>query len=207
MKAQIPKYQDALDEFIKSEFWKSLYEAAPQGAKGWLEAEFSASISKEEPPEGEDPDYHLYADRMNEATETYARLSFTSPALLSDRGRAAASGVYKILLLGEAAAVARAMGELSLPVSCFRSSPEVLELVPPGVDQGTGLARAADRLGIPREEVIAVGDGENDIPMLRWAGLGAAMGNAPEAVKAAADIVIPPCGEDGAAWLMETYML
>ena len=64
VKAQIPKYQDALDEFIKSEFWKSLYEAAPQGAKGWLEAEFSASISKEEPPEGEDPDYHLYADRM-----------------------------------------------------------------------------------------------------------------------------------------------
>ena len=62
-------------------------------------------------------------------------------------------------------------------------------------------------LGIPREETIAIGDGENDISMLRWAGLGIAMANAPENVKAAADVIAPACDEDGAAWAMEKYLL
>ena len=67
VKAQIEKYQEALDEFLENEYWADLYEQAPDGAKGWLEAEFAASISDEEPPEGEDPDFHLYADRMRKA--------------------------------------------------------------------------------------------------------------------------------------------
>ncbi len=149
----------------------------------------------------------LYADRMNEAADIYARLSFTSPAPLPDRDRAAASGVHKLLLLAEAPTIERAREEFALPLTAFPSSPEVLELVPPGVDKGAGLALAAKLLGVPRQEVIAVGDGENDIPMLRWAGLGAAMGNAPDSVKAAADIVIPSCEEDGAAWLINNYLL
>ena len=69
------------------------------------------------------------------------------------------------------------------------------------------LARVAEILGIPREETIAIGDGENDISMLRWAGLGIAMANAPENVKAAADVIAPACDEDGAAWAMEKYLL
>lgn len=64
MKAQIEKYQKALDTFLENDYWKQLYESAPDGAKGWLEAEFDASLSEEEPPEGEDPDYHTYADKM-----------------------------------------------------------------------------------------------------------------------------------------------
>ena len=64
MKAQIEKYQKALDEFMKNEFWRELYEMAPNGAKGWLEAEFDESESDEEPPDGPDPDAHLYMDRM-----------------------------------------------------------------------------------------------------------------------------------------------
>ena len=149
----------------------------------------------------------LYADRLNLAAEIYARLSSTSPARLTDRERAAASGVHKLLLLAEAPTIRRAREEFGLPLTAVLSSPEVLELVPPGVDKGAGLAAAAKLLGIPREEVIAVGDGENDIPMLRWAGLGAAMGNAPDDVKAAADIVIPSCDEDGVAWLIDRYLL
>ena len=64
MKAQIEKYQKALDVFMKNEFWRELYEMAPNGAKGWLEAEFDESESDEEPPDGPDPDAHLYMDRM-----------------------------------------------------------------------------------------------------------------------------------------------
>lgn len=92
-------------------------------------------------------------------------------------------------------------------MDCFASSPEALEIVPTGVNKAAGLARVAAILGIPREETIAIGDGENDISMLRWAGLGIAMANAPENVKAAADVIAPACDEDGAAWAMEKYLL
>lgn len=65
VKAQIDKYQEALDKFLKNDFWADLYKDAPDGAKGWLEAEFYASEHEEELPDDQpDPDYHLYADRM-----------------------------------------------------------------------------------------------------------------------------------------------
>ena len=64
MKARIEKYQKALDAFLEKDYWRTLYEEAPDGAKGWLEAEFDASLSDDEPPEGEDPDEHLYKDAM-----------------------------------------------------------------------------------------------------------------------------------------------
>ena len=93
------------------------------------------------------------------------------------------------------------------PLDCFTSGAGQLEIVAPGVNKGAGLARAAALLGIPQEETIAIGDGENDISMLRWAGLGIAMANAPDNVKAAADVIAPVCDEDGAAWAMEKYLL
>ncbi len=89
----------------------------------------------------------------------------------------------------------------------FCSSSVMLEFMRNDADKGTGLAALAARLGIAREEVIAIGDGENDIPMLRWAGLGVAMANAPDDVKAAADLIAPHCDEDGCAQIMEKYLL
>lgn len=65
VKAQIEKYQDALNEFMKNEYWAELYDMAPLGAKGWLEAEFYASENDDDlPDDKEDPDYNLYASRM-----------------------------------------------------------------------------------------------------------------------------------------------
>jgi hypothetical protein len=64
MKASIEKYQKALDEFMANEYWRALYEGAPDGAKKWLEAEFHASLSPESRPDGEDPDSHLYKDGL-----------------------------------------------------------------------------------------------------------------------------------------------
>ncbi|MBO0878981.1 MAG: HAD family phosphatase [Mycobacterium sp.] len=54
-------------------------------------------------------------------------------------------------------------------------------------------------LDLARDEVVAIGDGVNDIELLRWSGFGVAMGQAPEAVRAAADIVCPSVEQDGAA--------
>ena len=74
-----------------------------------------------------------------------------------------------------------------------------LDLAPVGVSKASGLAHVADQLGIEAADVLAIGDGRNDIEMLRWAGRGVAMGQAVEDVLAAADHVTGTVYEDGAA--------
>jgi len=74
-----------------------------------------------------------------------------------------------------------------------------LELSGPQVDKGTGLKALASYLGVKQEEVMAIGDGANDAPMLSWAGLGVAMENAVPAAKEAADVLTESNDADGAA--------
>jgi len=68
------------------------------------------------------------------------------------------------------------------------------------------IASLARSRGIAPEEIVAIGDDENDISMLRAAGLGVAMGNAARAVKSAADIVTTSNDEDGAARIVEKVL-
>jgi hydroxymethylpyrimidine pyrophosphatase-like HAD family hydrolase len=65
----------------------------------------------------------------------------------------------------------------------------------------------ADRLSITRTEVCAIGDNLNDQDMVSWAGFGVAMGNAPEALKAAAKYVTGPIGEAGVAQVIERFVI
>ncbi len=74
-----------------------------------------------------------------------------------------------------------------------------MDLAPVGVNKASGLAHVAAQLGLDAADVLAIGDGRNDIEMLRWAGRGVAMGQAVEEVIAAADHVTGTVFEDGAA--------
>jgi HAD superfamily hydrolase (TIGR01484 family) len=74
-----------------------------------------------------------------------------------------------------------------------------LDLAPDGVSKASALARVAERLDVPRSEVLAIGDGRNDVEMLRWAGRGVAMGDAPLEVQMAADDVTEDVHRDGVA--------
>ncbi|MBV8147926.1 MAG: HAD hydrolase family protein [Candidatus Eremiobacteraeota bacterium] len=69
------------------------------------------------------------------------------------------------------------------------------------------LERLCADLRVARERVIAIGDSPNDLPMLRWAGLGVAMGNAPLVVRKDVRFVTAPCEEDGVAEAIERYVL
>jgi Cof subfamily protein (haloacid dehalogenase superfamily) len=89
----------------------------------------------------------------------------------------------------------------------MRSHRWFVEGLAAGVSKGAAAERLAARLGVAREEVMALGDGGNDLAMVAWAGLGVAMGNAAPDVRAAADVVAPTQAEDGAAWAIERYAL
>lgn len=94
-----------------------------------------------------------------------------------------------------------------IEVSAVWSSHNCMEITHPDAHKGRGLEVACRLLDIPVESTMALGDSGNDIAMLRRAGLGVAMGNAPDFVKEAADVVTDRFDEDGAAKAIERYAL
>jgi HAD superfamily hydrolase (TIGR01484 family) len=74
-----------------------------------------------------------------------------------------------------------------------------LDLSPEGVSKASGLEQVAGQLGVAAADVLAIGDGRNDVEMLRWAGRGVAMGQAPLEVQGAADFVTETVENDGCA--------
>jgi Cof subfamily protein (haloacid dehalogenase superfamily) len=75
-----------------------------------------------------------------------------------------------------------------------------LDIAPDGVSKASALEQVAERLGVARSDVLAIGDGRNDLEMLRWAGRGVAMGQAPLEVQEAADDVTRTVHDDGVAY-------
>ncbi len=80
-----------------------------------------------------------------------------------------------------------------------------MDLAPEGVSKASGLAFAAEQLGVDAADVLAIGDGRNDIEMLQWAGRGVAMGQAVQPVIDAADDVTATVADDGAAVELGRY--
>jgi len=93
----------------------------------------------------------------------------------------------------------------TLPADCRGqfSLAHYLEITHQGVDKATALLALGQLLGITPAEMVAIGDGENDLAMLRLVGLGIAMGNAPPSVQAAADWVTDTNNRDGVAIAIE----
>jgi Cof subfamily protein (haloacid dehalogenase superfamily) len=83
----------------------------------------------------------------------------------------------------------------------------LIEVVPLGISKATGIEEVARPLGITAEDVVTFGDMPNDVPMLRWAGLGVAMGNAHPDALAAADEVTTTNADDGVARVLERWWM
>ena len=98
--------------------------------------------------------------------------------------------------------LARIQGKATL----VKTNPEYLEFMAPGVDKGRGLEALAGALGFDLGEVAAVGDGLNDLPMIKKAGLGVAVANAKQEVKEAADLVLREKAEEGAVAQVVSYL-
>ncbi len=119
------------------------------------------------------------------------------------------TGVYKFFVPKNGRDLSALREELEqIPHLCVTSSsPNNIELMPEGVDKGTGIRELAGHLHIPLAQVMALGDQENDLPMLTCAGYGVAMGNAPEHVKQKARYVTARFDEFGVARAIEKFVL
>lgn len=81
-----------------------------------------------------------------------------------------------------------------------------LDLAPEGVSKAAGLEKICAELGVDRKDVLAIGDGSNDVEMLEWAGRGVAMGHAPLHVQSVADDVTETVENDGVVRELEKYL-
>lgn len=104
-------------------------------------------------------------------------------------------------------AIAKIPAEVHERYTILKSAPFYLEMLDRRVDKGAGVQALAETLGIDREEVMAIGDQENDIAMLEYAGIGVAMGNAIDSVKNVAQVVTKTNEEHGVAVAIRQYAL
>lgn len=115
--------------------------------------------------------------------------------------------IVKCIIVGASEQLQSVEAELQTALgqraSAYRSEPFFLEIVPHGIDKARGLEVLLQKTGIRQAELIAFGDGYNDIPMLQFAGMGVAMENAAKEIKKAANMVTCSNNDDGVALAIE----
>lgn len=104
-------------------------------------------------------------------------------------------------------ALADALTEIGLPgiQSCCYPDEPLADLTAVGVNKAAMLERLRIDLGVPTTEILAIGDGINDLEMLAWAAHGVAMGHSPGSVLAAADQICPAGADDGLATALSQW--
>lgn len=165
---------------------------------------------------------HLYQNGrcyVGEATPVSRRYAAKDRVTLwpvGDLTRLAAAPASKLLFIAETEALAEAAFPTYLArlgpgieqwAHVVRSEPTYLEVLPPGATKGAALRRLLARLGLLPEEVIAVGDGLNDLEMLEAAGLGVAVANAHPRLLACADYVTVAGAEGAIADIVTRFLV
>lgn len=119
--------------------------------------------------------------------------------------------VNKCLLTGEPEHMAEVEQKLKDRfgnfLNIFRSEPFFVEVMPQNIDKAYSLGKLLKHLELERSQMIACGDGFNDLSMIKYAGLGVAMANAQDIVKEAADYITLSNDEDGVAKVIDKFML
>ena len=119
--------------------------------------------------------------------------------------------VNKLLLVGDPVDMPHVeelmQQEFAGKLSIYRSAPFFIETMPLGVEKAASLSVLLQTLGLTPAELMACGDGWNDLPMIKFAGLGVAMGNAVPPVKAAAGFVSTDNDHDGVGVAVERFIL
>jgi Cof subfamily protein (haloacid dehalogenase superfamily) len=152
----------------------------------------------------------LYVAKHTPASESYSSFQHIDVHAVGDLLAWLSEPPTKLVSVGDPAALnglqERMIEQFDGRMYISKSLPYFLEFASPEVTKASGLGYLAERLGFPRENTVAFGDGENDIELLEWAGYAVAVRNAHERVLAAADLVCPPVQEEGVAQVIEAYL-
>ncbi|WP_242921028.1 Cof-type HAD-IIB family hydrolase [Pontibacter liquoris] len=158
-----------------------------------------------------------YAPQDDEWTEKEARVTKVTPEItplapILATWHQAGIGAHKLMCMGPADQIETLQQQLNNSfanqVHAYRSKDTYLELAPRAISKATALELLLKaRFGIGMHEVIAFGDNYNDIAMLQAAGMGIAVGNARDEVKAVANAITADSKEDGVALAIEKYWL
>ncbi len=146
-------------------------------------------------------DDELYVRDKDKWVDIYQKRTGTAAHITGDLGHFDGQQPTKILLIDTLETtntlLAHFQAEFGDTLYITKTEDEYLEFMDPDVSKGRALAEVAGHLGLTAGECVAFGDSFNDMPMLQWAGLGVAMGNARPEIKAAAGLVAPPADDDG----------
>ena len=152
-------------------------------------------------------------DRLDQWSQEEARITGEEPLILplSDPLLDPTKPLHKLLLIGEPEEIQdlyRAIATNDFPSTAFYlSKANYLEVTAKQVSKEDALVELANHYHLNLEEVLTMGDNFNDLPMLKKAGIGVAMGNAPQEVKEEATVVTQTNNENGAGQAVETYVL
>ncbi|MBG1266741.1 Cof-type HAD-IIB family hydrolase [Nostoc sp. WHI] len=156
----------------------------------------------------------LYVRELTKETQIYAERSGVTPIPVGDLRQVLTNEPTKILALcDDTDVINQLLGNLRrqyTPAELYltTSVATFFEVTNASVNKGTAVRYLAEELlGLQIDNIMAIGDNFNDVEMLEYAGLGVAMGNAPEAVQAIAQWVAPSVEEDGAAVAIKKFLL
>jgi Cof subfamily protein (haloacid dehalogenase superfamily) len=156
-------------------------------------------------------DDRAYVSQMDAVAEGIADLSGIPVTAVNDLAGWLSHPPIKFLFFEQEEAVPELVRDMQAQfnghLQVVRSWDRLIEATGPSISKGEALARLAAHMGVAQSETMAVGDQDNDVSMIAWAGTGVAMGNASPAAKAAADVIAPALEADGAAWAIERYAL
>jgi Cof subfamily protein (haloacid dehalogenase superfamily) len=155
-------------------------------------------------------DDRLYVESLNEEAVTYARHARLEAHAVGDLRAWLDRPTTKIVVVGDPAALDELQAHLRSGLAgrlfIAKSLPFFLELALPGVSKGAALGFVCARLGIATADVVAFGDGANDVELLEAAGLGVAVGEADPALDGVAGWRVPDVEHDGVAAFLDALV-
>lgn len=159
-----------------------------------------------------DNDYFVVGDKANKYTIEDGKLVYVDIKPISlEEATSGKHTFFKSMYLGEEEEIQRFKNDnenlLKDKYDAVLSQIHIFEMLPFGTNKAAALKELAEKLGIEREEIMTIGDGNNDVEMLEFAGIGVAMGNGTESAKKAANYVTDMNENHGVAKAIEKYIL
>ena len=157
-------------------------------------------------------DDKLYYEAYTDKTKGYEEGINIKGCAIGEKVYELVDRIPKILVITtsneESDEVARLFNEkFSGQAHAAKSQFNYVEIMAPNISKASGLHHLAEKLGLGIDEVMAIGDANNDVPMLKVAGFSAVMGSAKDDVKACGDVVVGDCEHDGVAEAIYKYVL